>query len=287
MLTLVAFASTLAGGAMALRFRDRLHYLLGFTAGVLLGVVAFDLLPELFVLAHEHGLAADGAMFTLVVGFLLFHSLEKFVLVHPAQEEHYSHHHHPNVGLASASVLAAHSCMDGVAIGIGFQVSPAVGLTVAIAVIAHDFSDGLNTVSLMLRHRNSTRRAFAMLVVDALAPLLGVLLDAGDRDPAVPADALPRLLRRVPSLHRRLGHPARGSFARRPRRGGAADRADLLRRRLRLRRDALDGLTCRRVAALVLQTRAPAPPMIRRSFRRRLACRLQLPSVRRRRSASC
>ena len=172
----VAVVSTLGGGALALRFRDRLHYLLGFTAGVLLGVVAFDLLPEIFSLAREHGFDASAAMIALVVGFLLFHSLEKFVLVHPAQENHYSHHHHPHVGLASAAVLAAHSCMDGVAIGIGFQVSPVVGLTVALAVIAHDFSDGLNTVTLMLRHRNSTRRALAMLVVDAMAPLAGVLL---------------------------------------------------------------------------------------------------------------
>ena len=175
-LTTAAVVSTLAGGAMALRFRDRLHYLLGFTAGVLLGVVAFDLLPEVFALARGHDFDPSAAMVALVVGFLLFHSLEKFVLVHPAQEDHYTHHHHPNVGLASAAVLAAHSCMDGVAIGIGFQVSPLVGLTVAIAVIAHDFSDGLNTVSLMLRHRHSTRRAVAMLAVDALAPLAGVLL---------------------------------------------------------------------------------------------------------------
>ena len=175
-LTSAAVVSTLAGGAMALHFRDRLHYLLGFTAGVLLGVVAFDLLPEIFALARGNGFDPTSAMVALVAGFLLFHSLEKFVLVHPAQEDHYQHHHHPNVGVASASVLAAHSCMDGVAIGIGFQASAMVGLTVAMAVIAHDFSDGLNTVSLMLRHRNSTRRALAMLAIDAVAPLLGVLL---------------------------------------------------------------------------------------------------------------
>src|ERR1700712_1868032 len=174
-LTFAAVVSTLCGGAMALRFRARLPYLLGFTAGVLLGVVAFDLLPEVFALAREHSFDPTAAMIALVVGFLLFHSLEKFVLVHPAQEEHYSHHHHPHVGVASALVLAAHSFMDGVAIGIGFQVSTAVGFTVAIAVVAHDFSDGLNTVSLMLRHRNSPRRAMAMLGVDALAPLLGVV----------------------------------------------------------------------------------------------------------------
>jgi len=173
-LATAAVISTLGGGALALRFRDRLHYLLGFTAGVLLGVVAFDLLPEIFSLAREHGFDPAASMIALVVGFLLFHSLEKFVLVHPAQEEHYSHHHHPNLGLASAAVLAAHSCMDGVAIGVGFQVSPLVGLTVAIAVIAHDFSDGLNTVAMMLRHRNSTGRAVAMLLLDALAPIAGV-----------------------------------------------------------------------------------------------------------------
>jgi len=173
LLTMAAFGSTLGGGALALRYRDRLHYLLGFTAGVLLGVVCFDLLPEIFVLAQAHGFDAGQGMIALVVGFLLFHSLEKFVLVHPAQESHYSHHHHPHVGAVSALVLAAHSFMDGMAIGIGFQVSPTVGLTVGIAVIAHDFSDGLNTVSLMLRHRNSTRKAVAMLFVDALAPVAG------------------------------------------------------------------------------------------------------------------
>lgn len=182
-LTLVAFASTLGGGALALRYRDRLHYLLGFTAGVLLGVVALDLLPEIFALAREQGVEAEGAMITLVLGFLLFHGLEKFVLVHPAQEGHYTHHHHPHVGLASAAVLAAHSFMDGVAIGIGWQVAPAVGLTVAVAVIAHDFSDGLNTVSLMLRHRNSPRRAVAMLFADALAPVAGVLAALAFRIP--------------------------------------------------------------------------------------------------------
>ena len=173
MLTLVAVASTLGGGALAFHFRDRLHYVLGITAGVLLGVVAFHLLPEVFGMAQRHGFEATDAMIALVVGFLLFHGLEKFVLVHPAHEENYAHHHHPHVGWVSALVLVAHSFVDGVAIGIGFQVSPAAGMTIALAVIAHDFSDGLNTVSVMLRHRNSTRRAISMLVADALAPLAG------------------------------------------------------------------------------------------------------------------
>jgi zinc transporter ZupT len=140
---------------------------------VLLGVVAFDILPGIFALAGRHGLDAGGAMIALVVGFLLFHGLEKFVLVHHVHEADYPEHHHPRVGMLSALALVGHSFMDGVAIGLAFQVSPAVGGIVALAVIAHDFCDGLNTVSLMLVHRNSVRRAFAMLALDALAPVLG------------------------------------------------------------------------------------------------------------------
>jgi ZIP family zinc transporter len=76
----------------------------------------------------------------------------------------------------SALALVGHSVMDGVGIGLGFQVSEAVGVIVAVAVIAHDFADGLNTVSLMLIHRNTTRRAIFMLALDAVAPIVGVAL---------------------------------------------------------------------------------------------------------------
>jgi zinc transporter ZupT len=170
----ITFFSTFAGGLFALRHNDRLHLILGFTAGVLIGVVSFDVLPEIFALSQEHALDSMPAMAALVAGFLFFHCVEKFVLIHHAQEGAYTpHHHHPNMGLASALALVGHSFMDGVGIGLGFQVSPAAGLAVAIAVIAHDFCDGLNTVTLMLVHKNPKRRALKLLALDAIAPVLG------------------------------------------------------------------------------------------------------------------
>src|SRR6266511_5161953 len=171
---LTAMISTAAGGLFALRFRDHMHLILGFTAGVLLGVVAFDILPEIFALASEHGLEPSRSMVALVVGFLLFHSAEKLTVIHHAQEESYADHHHPQVGLLSALALVGHSFMDGVGIGLGFQVSRTIGIAVAVAVIAHDFADGLNTVGLMLAHRNTERRS-RLLGLDALAPLLGAV----------------------------------------------------------------------------------------------------------------
>jgi len=171
--SVATFFSTCIGGLFALRFRDQLHFILSFTAGVLLGVVSFEILPEIFVLANKQGFDATGAMVALVIGFILFHTLEKFVLIHHVHEADYATHHHPQVGVLSAVFLAGHSFMDGVGIGLGFQVSKSVGILVAIAVISHDFCDGLNTVSLMLVNRNSTRRSIAMLLLDSIAPILG------------------------------------------------------------------------------------------------------------------
>lgn len=173
LLSLAAFASTFTGGLFALKHNDRLHYILSFTAGVLLGVVSFELLPEIFKMASAGGIAPTGAMVALVAGFLFFHSLEKFVLLHHAHEEAYADHRHPKVGVLSAFALVGHSFLDGIGIGLAFQVSGAVGFSVALAVIAHDFCDGLNTVGLMLAHKNSKRRALKMLLFDAAAPVLG------------------------------------------------------------------------------------------------------------------
>ena len=73
----------------------------------------------------------------------------------------------------SAGGLAFHSFLDGVAIGVGFQTSVKMGLLIAFGIIAHDFSDGLNTVTVVLAHGNSPRRAVNWLIIDMLTPVLG------------------------------------------------------------------------------------------------------------------
>ena len=168
--------STLLGGLFALKNQDRLHRILGFTAGVILGVIAFDLLPEIFKLANEIGADPIAPMLGLVAGFMVFHIVEKLTIIHSAHEHEYdSDHAHPQLGQLSALALVAHSFFDGVGIGLAFQVSAATGAAVAIAVVAHDFADGLNTVSLMIRHRNKRGRTLLMLAMSATAPLLGAL----------------------------------------------------------------------------------------------------------------
>ena len=174
-LSFFTFISTTLGGLFALKNREKLHYIMSFTAGVLLAVCFFDILPEGFSMIREQNLDATPMLVALVAGFLFFHILEKSIIIHHAHEDEYADHKHPHVGILAASGLSFHSFLDGVGIGLGFHINPQVGLLIAIAVIAHDFSDGLNTVTLLLTHKNTHRKAVMFLLLDALMPVLGVL----------------------------------------------------------------------------------------------------------------
>ncbi|GAC1413016.1 MAG: hypothetical protein NVSMB66_3770 [Candidatus Doudnabacteria bacterium] len=174
-LSLATFVSTLGGGLFALKFKNKLHLIMGFTAGVILAVISFDILPEIIRQVNENHFDSMPAMIGLVCGFLIFHILEKVIVVHHAHEEEYADHTHPDVGVLSALALAGHSFVDGVGIGLGFQISPTVGALVALAVIAHDFTDGMNTVALMLTHKNTIRKSVVFLILDATTPVLGAI----------------------------------------------------------------------------------------------------------------
>jgi zinc transporter, ZIP family len=80
---------------------------------------------------------------------------------------------HQGLGVLSAGGLCVHSFLDGVAIGAGFQTTAKLGFLIALGIIAHDLSDGLNTVTVVLAHGNPRRRALFWLVIDMLAPVVG------------------------------------------------------------------------------------------------------------------
>lgn len=191
--TLLTFVSTGAGGMVAVRVRDKLHLLLGFSSGAVLGVVFFDILPELFTRARELSLSISTLMVVAVLGFFEFFLLERFTALHHAREhEHHAGQEHASeLGVIGAAGLSVHSFLDGIAIGVGFKSSVTLGVAIGIAVLAHDFSDGLNTVTVMLAHRNPLRRSLWWLLVDAAAPLLGAL---STLIVPIPLEVLPYLL---------------------------------------------------------------------------------------------
>jgi ZIP family zinc transporter len=152
------------GGLFALALRDKLHLILGFSAGAVFGVAFFDLLPE--ALRSQPGASSPQSVLVwAAVGFLLYLLLDRLVTPHadPAAR-----------GGMGAAVLCLHSVLDGIAIGLGFHVSRGVGLIVTIAVLTHDFSDGINTMNMVLGKGAERTRALLWLALDACAPALGI-----------------------------------------------------------------------------------------------------------------
>ena len=164
--------ATLLGGLLALKRQDKLHLILGFSAGAVIGVAFFDLLPEALELGGKpYGTPAVTAI--VAAGFLLYMVLSRTLLLHAhGNDDHLPQT--PPTWLGAGS-LVFHSVLDGVGLGFAFQASAAVGVVVAIAVVAHDFSDGINTVGMVLRGAENRRDAFRWLVLDAAAPVVGVL----------------------------------------------------------------------------------------------------------------
>lgn len=170
-IALAASAATFVGGYFTLKFRDKLHLILGFSAGAVAGVALFDLLPEAIELGTSYYSAETIALF-VAFGFFGYLILDRLILLHTHEED--GEENHPR-GAFGALTLATHSFFDGMAIGVGFQTSPALGLVIAAAVLLHGFSDGINTVNLVLRSGGSWRQAFRWLVADAAAPALGII----------------------------------------------------------------------------------------------------------------
>ncbi len=184
LISIAAFTSTMVGGFVALRLRDNLHLILGFSAGAVIAVAFFDLIPEAIDLsASSYGVANVASW--VGGGFLLYLLLDRLVLLHGHSCDHHpekeSIHNpqtpdvaEPSRGIIRAGSLSLHSFLDGVGIGLAFQVSSAVGIVVALAVLAHDFSDGINTVNVIVRHGGRRKEALKWLTIDALAPVVGV-----------------------------------------------------------------------------------------------------------------
>lgn len=161
-----AFVSTLLGGLLALRLRDKLHLILGFSAGAVIGVAFFDLLPE----AVNFGIKYHSPSVLLswtALGFLFYLVADRMLLIHGTGAS-------AQRGSVAAGMLCCHSLLDGVAIGLAFQASRAIGIVVAIAVLTHDFSDGINTTNMVLKNHGARSRAVRWLLLDAVAPALGI-----------------------------------------------------------------------------------------------------------------
>lgn len=173
-LTALAVLTTLAGGALALRMAHSLPIAIALSGGVVVAVALFEVLPEALELLPGEPSTVAGLV---GAGFLSFFLTERVLVLHH-RDKPADARAHAQVGNLGALGLSAHSFVDGLAVGFAFGADASAGVLVLVAVLSHDFADGLNTISFVLSQSQDRRRAIRWLVIDAVAPLLGATVGA-------------------------------------------------------------------------------------------------------------
>jgi zinc transporter ZupT len=162
------FASSLLGGLVPLLRRwshSQLELLISLSAGIILGILFFDLLPQ--------GRDITPHFFTAVlIGFTLLLALEKFVLIHPHETDELVDR---RTGLAAYVGISLHSLLDGVALGSSAMV-PSIAVVVLWAIAAHKIPNTFSLVSILLYFQFSRRNTLLLLLLfSLLTPLGGAL----------------------------------------------------------------------------------------------------------------
>lgn len=162
------FLISFAGGLIPLLRRwshSQLQTLISASAGIILGVLFFDLLPSASPTTPHFFTAA-------LAGFILLFTFEKFVFIHPHETEELSAQ---RSGLAAYFGISFHALLDGLALGSSAMI-PGLAPVVAFAIIAHKVPDTFSLSSILTFFGYSRRRTMGMLVFfSLLTPLGGAL----------------------------------------------------------------------------------------------------------------
>ena len=142
-------------------------WLVSYAVGTLLGAALLGLLPEALA-----SLAPRPAAASLLAGVLAFFVVEKLVLWHHWHDDEECHVHRST---ATMLILgdAVHTFVDGVVIAAAVLVSLPLGVTTAVAIVAHEIPQEAGDFAILLAAGYSRMRAVLLNLTSALGGILG------------------------------------------------------------------------------------------------------------------
>ncbi len=160
----VAAAASVAGGLLALWHRPTtlsMSLALGFAAGVLLGVVSFEMVPRCLELG-----SLPIALGSLLIGFGIVYALDLFINrgriagEWAAQRERVQSFHRSRRPLGGEALVFAagttlEEIVEGLAIGVGAAIEPDLAAFVAATIAVDNFGEGLSIGELVRTEREA------------------------------------------------------------------------------------------------------------------------------------
>ncbi len=153
--------------------RKYLHFLLSFSAGLMLGATIIHLIPESFELIGKE------SSIWVLAGFVFLYLIEKFVTVHICETLECEAH---TLGIAAVVGISLHSFTDGIALGSGLIVSR-IGLIIFLTIFFHKLPEAFALTAILVHEKHNRLRLllFNILLI-AMVPL-GALLMHGFAGP--------------------------------------------------------------------------------------------------------
>lgn len=152
--------------------------LVSYAIGALLGAVFLDILPE----AIESASSPAAVSGTVLLGILLFFTLEKLLLWRHCHHDHceaHELHDHGAHGRSGTLIVIGdtfHNFVDGVIIAAAFLADVNLGIVTALAIIAHEIPQEVGDFMILLHSGYSKAKAFTVNLVSSLAMLAGGVL---------------------------------------------------------------------------------------------------------------
>lgn len=193
----------LGGGLAALLKRESpqgTSLLLSFTAGLMLSIVALDMVPEA-VEALEGEAPALLVPVVLVLGFVVTYLLNCWIDKSAHHEDKNNPHHcacgHHDLhtaGIVLAAAVALHNVPVGMAVGatVAVQGVCLASVLAAVTIGLHNLPEGMSIAIPLLHDGSKTISAIAVAALSGLPTVLGALLGyfVGNQAPAALAAAL-------------------------------------------------------------------------------------------------
>lgn len=172
--SLLGSIGAIAGAGLLLAFpamirRTIVPYLISYASGTLLGAAFLGMIPN-----GLRMLELRLMLTTVLGGLVLFFILEKLVIWRHCHDQDCEVH-----SQAAPLILigdAFHNFVDGVVIAAAFLTSIPLGITVSIAVIAHEIPQEVGDFAILLENGYSRTRALMLNTLSAASTLPGAVL---------------------------------------------------------------------------------------------------------------
>ncbi|MDO8313432.1 MAG: ZIP family metal transporter [Sideroxyarcus sp.] len=173
--------SVIAAALFALNARAQyLGGLVSYAIGALLGAVFLDILPEAIRMTPNVA-AVSG---TVLLGILIFFTLEKVLIWRHCHHEHcevhepheHDAHDHGRSGKMIIVGDTFHNFVDGIIIAAAFLADVNLGIVTALAIIAHEIPQEVGDFAVLLNSGYTKLRAFQLNLISSFATLVGGML---------------------------------------------------------------------------------------------------------------